>query len=354
MGALRQADLRAALDFIVELGHSEDLESCGTAMVAGVRRLIPADVVACNWIDLRAAEAIVLVDPPEALFPESEEVLDRYGIQNHIVAPAACEPRTRALKVSALVGGRDFCRTSIDNYLFCTAGLKYRMACGLSGWPTLVVDISLNRSSCDFSERERALLDLLRPHLVQAYDRTAARSLSQAMLAALEDAHGEAGRAVVMLTPSGAIKTATPIARRWLDELFGAQAHVDALPEPLAVWLRRRRGAMALDGEELNDEPVYCADSAHVTIRPLAAGLAGHTLLVLERRDQPSTERLQGLGLSPRQAEILEVVAQGLSDAATAELLHISAHTVGKHLEHIYQKLGVRTRTAAAAVLSQI
>ena len=42
-------------------------------------------------------------------------------------------------------------------------------------------------------------------------------------------------------------------------------------------------------------------------------------------------------------------LARGKSNAEIAEILGISAATVGKHLEHIYPKLGVENRTAAAS-----
>jgi DNA-binding CsgD family transcriptional regulator len=52
-------------------------------------------------------------------------------------------------------------------------------------------------------------------------------------------------------------------------------------------------------------------------------------------------------GLTAREAEILELVAAGLSNAAIAERLWISPGTVKKHLENMYAKLGVANRTAA-------
>jgi len=56
---------------------------------------------------------------------------------------------------------------------------------------------------------------------------------------------------------------------------------------------------------------------------------------------------LEKLGLSPREAEILLWVAQGKTNYETGVILSISAATVKKHLEHIYQKLGVEGRNAA-------
>lgn len=53
--------------------------------------------------------------------------------------------------------------------------------------------------------------------------------------------------------------------------------------------------------------------------------------------------------LTTREAEILELVAAGLTNAGIAERLWISPGTVKKHLDNVYAKLGVANRTAAAA-----
>ena len=52
-------------------------------------------------------------------------------------------------------------------------------------------------------------------------------------------------------------------------------------------------------------------------------------------------------GLTTREGEVMRWLACGKTDAEIAALLSISPRTVQKHLEHIYVKLGVETRTAA-------
>ena len=54
-------------------------------------------------------------------------------------------------------------------------------------------------------------------------------------------------------------------------------------------------------------------------------------------------------GLSPRELEVLRLVARGLTDAEVGVRLFISPRTVARHLQSIYNKLGVNSRTAAAA-----
>jgi DNA-binding NarL/FixJ family response regulator len=59
--------------------------------------------------------------------------------------------------------------------------------------------------------------------------------------------------------------------------------------------------------------------------------------------------RNPGTALSPRETEVLGLVAAGLSNQRISRHLHVSEATVKSHLAHIYTKLGVDSRTAAVA-----
>jgi HD-GYP domain-containing protein (c-di-GMP phosphodiesterase class II) len=90
-----------------------------------------------------------------------------------------------------------------------------------------------------------------------------------------------------------------------------------------AMVLRGEAAAGRLDGEAVN--------------AVLAAG--GHRV-----RHRPTLP----CDLTPREAEILVLLARGLSNKEMAERLSISARTVSSHVEHVYAKIGVSTRGAAA------
>lgn len=62
----------------------------------------------------------------------------------------------------------------------------------------------------------------------------------------------------------------------------------------------------------------------------------------------------RSLGLTQREAEVLLWVSYGKSSADISEVLGISPRTVQKHLEHVYEKLGVETRSAAAAIAIRV
>jgi len=70
-------------------------------------------------------------------------------------------------------------------------------------------------------------------------------------------------------------------------------------------------------------------------------------------RSPPSEEDLRLDRLTRRQRTILEHLTRGETDTQIAGALGIAPSTVNKHLEQIYRRLGVHTRTAAAAVARQ-
>jgi DNA-binding CsgD family transcriptional regulator len=73
-------------------------------------------------------------------------------------------------------------------------------------------------------------------------------------------------------------------------------------------------------------------------------------LIVEEQRaEPPSIQTLRRLGLTERQAQVLRLLATGRANQQIAQQLQIAPATVEKHLEQIYQRLGVASRTQALA-----
>ena len=61
----------------------------------------------------------------------------------------------------------------------------------------------------------------------------------------------------------------------------------------------------------------------------------------------PDDRRREGLGITPRELDILELIAQGLSNREIAEKLFVSENTVKTHSSRVFSKLGDRRRTQA-------
>jgi DNA-binding CsgD family transcriptional regulator len=76
-----------------------------------------------------------------------------------------------------------------------------------------------------------------------------------------------------------------------------------------------------------------------------AAGLS----FALDERTVSATGPTDGVGLSPREAEITRLVGDGLANREIGERLFLSPRTVEKHVEHVMNKLGVDSRAEIAA-----
>jgi len=65
--------------------------------------------------------------------------------------------------------------------------------------------------------------------------------------------------------------------------------------------------------------------------------------------EAPFHEQRAGLSaLTPRELEVLEMIAFGMTNAEAAGRLHLSVHAIKFHLAAIYRRLGVNNRTEAA------
>jgi DNA-binding CsgD family transcriptional regulator len=69
------------------------------------------------------------------------------------------------------------------------------------------------------------------------------------------------------------------------------------------------------------------------------------------RSAAPEERRLETHGLTPREAEVADLLARGLSNAAVARRLDISPHTARHHTQRVLAKLGVHSRAEATARL---
>jgi len=96
---------------------------------------------------------------------------------------------------------------------------------------------------------------------------------------------------------------------------------------------------------------IIAGPSARLIVRLILRPQSQDLMLLLTEEatiDRP--QALERLGLTPREAEVLIWIVRGKTNPETAVILSIRRRTVDKHLEHIFDKLGVETRTAAAAI----
>jgi DNA-binding CsgD family transcriptional regulator len=168
------------------------------------------------------------------------------------------------------------------------------------------------------------VLTLLQPHFGRLWRAAETRRLLRAALDCADSGSEHDARGVVILAKDGRIAFASQAARRLLRDYLGESRGAD-LPPALSEWL-----------ESASPVFTYLAGDRRLTVKR-----SGDSLLLEETRGL--------LDLTPRESQILAWVARGKTNREVAELLWIAPTTVRKHLENVYAKLGVTTRTAAVA-----
>lgn len=150
-----------------------------------------------------------------------------------------------------------------------------------------------------------------------------------------------AGMGVVVLDGQDRIAWRSPQAMRWLEAAFAA----DPAPAPAMLrWLAQ--------AQRQGDGTVPLPEGQRLAARPLGASGLGETMLLLsvDAAGAAPATRTPPTPLTPRETEVLSWIAKGKTNRDIADILGMSPRTVNKHLEHIFEKLGVETRTAAAAL----
>ena len=171
-----------------------------------------------------------------------------------------------------------------------------------------------------------------------------ARQMKQARSAL--DAFGQATLAIG--ADDGRLVWQTPLARKLLQDYF--PGHDGATPPRLLAWFEEAARAR----RELREAaPLNVIQGARKLTLLLHERSSENEWLVMlrEESDAGVIEALTlAFRLTQREAEVLYWVIKGKTSPDIGDILGTSPRTVNKHLEHVFEKLGVETRTAAAAL----
>ncbi len=164
------------------------------------------------------------------------------------------------------------------------------------------------------------------------------------MMAQAAHAIDAVSHAAIALRADGMPLWRTDRAAEWLAAYFpGEAATPGTLPATVREWLQQ---ALLTEAEpEAMDVP----GDGHC-LRLTLSRRRHEYLLLLEERAAAAPSSLEHYQLTPRETDVLAWVAKGKTNRDIGEILGMSPRTVNKHLEHIYVKLGVETRAAAAAL----
>jgi DNA-binding NarL/FixJ family response regulator len=239
---LRSRDLKMLLESAAVLAEVEDVARLPTVVLEQVRRLVACDMVSHNEVDLRQRRARVLNDVPDLSNDELIAAFARLASQNPLVVHSQQTGDGSPVMFSDFLTARELHAREIYTDLYQPLGIEHQLACSLTNQP-MIVGIALSRSGRDFTERDRAVLELLRPHLAAAYRRAGARArLASAMdgkerFASLTSREREVTMLVATGMTNAEIATALTVSGKTVN------AHLERIYRKLGV---HRRTQLAL------------------------------------------------------------------------------------------------------------
>ena len=355
MERLNQPQIAALLRFVRDLYVPRDREGFIAYLLRALPAVVPSDVVSFNEADPVARSSRTWLKP----MPFSKATVDR--LWNELMHEHPFVPHlqrhagARPVRLSELAPPRRVAGTALYNELLRPIGVEQQILMGLPSGHSPVRGAGLYRHRRDFSDRDKLLLTLLQPHLIQA-DHNAdwvSRRLDE--LRMLERGVEQLGRGLIVLSSGAAVRLATTRARECLSAYFSDRPNgSDRLPDALHRWVVQQMGQ--LQEGHLAPSPDHTliveGAGARLVVR-LVADREGPLLFLHEQRADETSRSLRALGLSRREAEVLTWVTEGKTNPEIAVILGLSARTVQTHLDRIFRKLGVETRTAAAAAALQ-
>lgn len=187
----------------------------------------------------------------------------------------------------------------------------------------------------------------VRPKEVLA--RIATHVQSSRLMAQARSALDAFGRATLAVKPeSGRLDWQTPLARQLLQTYMLIEG--DQAPMALRSWLSVVGERLSLGQEPA---PLTISQAAkRLVLKYFDVTADGEWLIVMheENGEAQIDALMHALKLTQRESEVLYWLIKGKTNRDIGDILGTSPRTVNKHLEHVFSKLGVETRTAAAAV----
>lgn len=187
--------------------------------------------------------------------------------------------------------------------------------------------------------RQSEVMARMRAHLQTARLMDQARSALDAF-----------GNAVLAVTPhDGRIVWQTPLARRWMQTYFTPTRGADT-PAAIGAWLDAT--AVARRAGKAHPPLTVQRGATRLLFNAVDTGNSEQWMVMLrEESEEAQVQSLMALfKLTQRESEVLNWVIKGKTNRDIGEILGTSPRTVNKHLEHVFVKLGVETRTAAASL----
>jgi DNA-binding CsgD family transcriptional regulator len=326
------------------IGEAEDLHDFAVRCCQQLLRLVPGVSASYNEANTAARRSFTLLYPPvdPEAYARYAEIFRQHMFENPILRHFEATGEGGVTSWSDVDPAGEFRHTTLYRELYAPRGVHSQIAFLLPAPPGVYVALVVNRDGTEFSAEERALLTEMRLHLVNLYRLVTHAEAVRRRDAALADD----GWSVVLVDDSGTVLQSNDVAvtigvdlsvGARLDNLWSAMSGSPADP-----WALAR-----------STVPVRVGGGDAFEARLLRSPVGPHVLWIRQPR-RLTEQDVMALGLTSRQAQVALLLADGYTNAAIAQKLGVADSTVRRHMEAIFDRLGVRSRAAVVGRLNAI
>ncbi|MGA2307147.1 MAG: helix-turn-helix transcriptional regulator [Acidimicrobiales bacterium] len=341
---LAQRDMEALLATIAALGDVRPVAALRQDTVELLPPLVATNLVAWNEVDL-ANGHIEAVTQPDTYSESSAQSFITHMGDHPVIAYQQATRDGRPKAISDFLDAATFHATGIYQHFYRHLGAEDQISFVVPEIE-LLIGIAMNRDRRGFSERDRTVLNLLRPHLTQAYRNACVFSRMEATITNVQALAEHSNESIVLLDHHRNIELlssrAAVLLLAWFNDWNGAQ-----LPAALGDWL--------VESQRRPGPPwpfVLEHDQRRLLVRRLTVG-SGEALVLSEPSRERTVDLIVSLGLTNREAQVMALITRGASTADIATRLGIRPPTVYKHVERSLKKLGASSRVEAVNLILQ-
>jgi DNA-binding CsgD family transcriptional regulator len=326
MDRLETADQVRLLEFAAGAGAIPvlDQSTAQDYIVRELSKLVVADCVLYRVLDANVGHMVTVATEPQVQASQDTQaglwdaLIARH--EHPVVAHWNETGKHEAIRMSDLIGESALQRRQIYDQFWRPYAIKRTMGARVQLSSRYRVDLGFYRTGSDFSGRDVGVVESARFHIRQIVERADSAGLVTASISSLQVSRREAD--ILALVARG--RTNPEIALALFLAPGTVKKHLDHVYRKLGIRTRTEAALLVLAAD-----------------RPTATGIPIPFL--------PDRVRA-ALGLTCREGEVLVHAASGKTNAEIAAILEFAPGTVKRTLENLYRKLGVGTRTEAAAM----
>jgi DNA-binding CsgD family transcriptional regulator len=155
------------LDLVGEVSAFLELDELRDGLLTAIRTVVPCDYASLNQVGPDPDQNWSIVEPPMPI--ESLELFYRLAHQNPLAERHLRTRDGRPYRISDVVTPEQFHQTDLYRELYAPIGIEYQISFALPSTGEEILAIALSRRETDFSDEERELLAVARPHFIQSY-----------------------------------------------------------------------------------------------------------------------------------------------------------------------------------------